>query len=287
MKTIVKSVLILASLLVSLVFASCNRFGSVSTASLRGNGDLVTKTIPCPEFTSVEAARCVEIRLVDEPAGQISVRADENVMPYVLITCDNRKLVATIDPAVNSISDITVEVVVPKNGLIGGLSAHAAGRIAAGDLSVEQRLKVKASSAAKIEGNFTAPTFVVDASSAAKVEGRVVSGSVSVDGSSAAKIELEVDAETVEAEASSAAKIELKGRAASCKVSASSSGKVDAGELAVDSADVRASSGGKSEVCCSKLLKADASSGGKVENRCRPEQADVNTSSGGSVRSGR
>lgn len=287
MKTIVKSVLILASLLVSLVFASCNRFGSVSTVTLRGNGNPVTKTIPCPEFTSVEAARCVEIRLVDEPAGQISVRADENVMPYVLITCDNRKLVATIDPAVNSISDITVEVVVPKNGLIGGLSAHAAGRIAAGDLSVEQRLKVKASSAAKIEGNFTAPTFVVDASSAAKVGGRVVSGSVSVDGSSAAKIELEVDAETVGAEASSAAKIELKGRAASCKVSASSSGKVDAGELAVDSADVRASSGGKSEVCCSKLLKANASSGGKVENRCRPEQADVNTSSGGSVHTGR
>lgn len=230
MKTIVKSILILASLLVSLVFASCSRIGSVSTASLRGNGDLVTKTIPCPEFTSVEAARCVEIRLVDEPAGQISVRADENVMPYVQITCDNKRLMATIDPAVNSISDITVEVVVPKNGQIKVLSASSAGRIDAGNLAAEQRLKVKASSAAKIE---------------------------------------------------------LKGRAATCKVSASSSGKVDAGELTVDNADARASSGGKSVVCCSKLLKADASSGGKVDNRCRPEQADANASSGGSVHTGR
>lgn len=287
MKTIVKSILILASLLVSLVFASCSRIGSVTTASLRGNGDLVTKTIPCPEFTSVEAARCVEIRLVDEPAGQISVRADENVMPYVQITCDNKRLMATIDPAVNSISDITVEVVVPKNGQIKVLSASSAGRIDAGDLAAEQRLKVKASSAAKIEGRFAVPELVVDASSAAKVSGGIVGSAVSIDGSSAAKIELEVDAETVEAEASSAAKIELKGRAASCMVSASSSGKVDAGELAVDNADARASSGGKSVVCCSKELKANASSGGKVDNRCRPEQADANASSGGSVHTGR
>ena len=281
MKTIVKSILILASLLVSLVFASCSRIGSVTTASLRGNGDLVTKTIPCPEFTSVEVARCVEIRLVDEPAGQISVRADENVMPYVQITCDDKRLKATIDPAVNSISDVTVEVVVPKNGQIKVLSASSAGRIDAGDLAAEQRLKVKASSAAKIEGRFAVPELVVDASSAAKVGGGIVGSAVSIDGSSAAKIELEVDAETVEAEASSAAKIELKGRAASCK------GKVDAGELAVDNADARASSGGKSVVCCSKELKANASSGGKVDNRCRPEQADANASSGGSVHTGR
>ena len=287
MKTVVKTVLILASMLVSILFPSCNRVGSRFSESLRGNGDPVTKTIPCPEFTSVEAMRCVRVRLVDEPTDQITVRADENVMPYVWITCENKQLVATIDPVINSIGDIEVEVIAPRNGRIRSLSAHSAGRVDAGELAGEQPLKLKVSSAGRIDGSFTVPAFAANASSAGKIEGRVVTGNVSLDGSSAAKIELEIEAERVEADASSAAKIELEGRAVSCKVHASSSGQVDAGELTVDDADVRASSGGKSTVCCSKSLKANASSGGAVENGCRPEQADVTTSSGGSVRSGR
>lgn len=283
MKTIVKYILVLASVLVSIT--SC---GSVNfnRNALEGNGVMVMKNIPCPEFTSVYAARCVRVVLVDEPADTITVRADENVMPYVLLTCESGRLTATIDPAINSVSDCTVEVTVSKNDRIGKLHASSAARIRADRLVTAEELDIEVSSAARIRGDFAAKSLSFDVSSAGKIEGSAKCIEAELEGSSAGKIELNLEATEVSVDLSSAAKITLCGTAAACEVDASSSGKMDGREFRVERAQIETSSGARCDICCSRQFEAKASSGSSVRNHCRPEHARVKSTSGGSIDSG-
>lgn len=283
MNTIVKYILYLAVLLA--LITSCATVGRQGDA-LVGDGEMVTKTVPCPEFTSLAASRCVRVRFVDSLTQTISVRADKNVMPYVMLVCEDKQLVATIDPKINSISDCTIEVVVPRNGRIGELRANSAARIDAGEFAVTKELAVKASSAARIDGDFTADELFVKASSSAQVNGSGRGREVELEGSSAGKIQLNLEAKRVSAEVSSSARISLCGTASYCDAEASSAGKLSCATLQADTVYVEASSNSRCDFYCSRLFSAKASSAARIHNHCHPEQALVKSSSGGKVESG-
>lgn len=272
MKTIAKYLLIAAfSLAAMLGLNSCVRnclecFNNQNT--LRGNGNIVVKTVDAPDFTAVKADRTVKVKLVDEPQGQITVQADENVMPYVVLTCEKGVLKATIDCNSLNIQNVTVKVTVPANPRIEQLEVSSAGQIRAERLAVAGDLSLKASSAGQIEGVLQSP------------------GLIGMEISSAAKVEAEIEAETVFVGASSAAKAELKGRAAMLRTNLSSSAKLDAEQLLAEKGDIHASSAAKADVRCSKSLYANASSAAGIRNHCRPEHFEISKSSAGSVDAG-
>jgi len=104
-----------------------------------------------------------------------------------------------------------------------------------------------------------------------------------IQSNSAGDIELEVDADEIEATASSAGRITLNGTCTKLTVDASSSGRIDTGKLAAEDVDARASSAGVIKVYAENSLKADASSGGRVEYKGDPANPDITQSSGGVV----
>jgi len=265
MKTIVKYATALAMAAALLSIEACSL--RLNEKRLRGEGETVSKTIPAPEFTAVEAHRTAEVRLVEEPQGQITVSTHENVMPYVVVTCKNRVLKITIDPAINSTEDIDLKVTVPAHSAIERLAASSAARIETNGLKVDRTLQLKCSSAATIEGAIEAP-------------------SIGIDASSAAKIKAEVETEALQADASSAARIALEGTARRLRAEASSSAKIDAATLSAEEGDIEASSAARIDVCCSKLLKARSSSAASIKNHCRPEHFETSQSSAGRVDSG-
>lgn len=232
---------------------------------LRGNGVIITKTISAPEFTAVEAHRDAEVRLVASTDQQITVRADENVMPYAVITCEKGVLVITIDPAVKNLQDITYEVSVPINDQIRSLKSTSSGEInLAAPLHVSHTVKVSGSSTGEIEGSIVAPALSLDLSSAASAE-------------------LSIQVEELNVDLSSASEAELKGRATQMDVNISTASELDAEELECQNCDIDAASASSASLLCQGKLKASASSASRIEYRgnCTVEKR---TSSAGTVR---
>ncbi len=265
MKTIAKYTMgaVMAAALLSL--GSCNV--SLNEKRLHGEGEIISKTIPAPEFTAVEVHRTAEVKFVEEPKGQITVSTHQNVMPYVVVTCKSGVLKITIDPAINSTEDIDLKVTVPADGAIERIAVSSAAQVETNGLKVDNALQLQGTSAGTIKGSVKAQSIGINASSAAKVD-------------------LEVETNELRANASSAARIALQGTARRIQAQASSSAKIDAKMLAAEEGDIEASSAARIDVRCSKMLKAQSSSAATIKNHCRPEQFETSQNSAGKVDSG-
>lgn len=297
MNMIVRQIVMLAAMLAIAIHASgCVQVKSnvtaeeiaslVSPKRLKGNGKIVAKSIDVPEFTRISAHRSADVTLVAGDVKQIQVRADENVMPYLVITCQRGELNITIDDAIKNVGDITFEVAVPMNKQISHLRSTSAAEIEVQEgltLTVEHTLKLDASSAAKIKGSYGAKELSAQASSAAEIDGCFRAAKVEMDASSSADIEGSVMAEQLTANASSAATIELEGTASRARMQASSAADIECEDLVTTQCTAEASSA--AEVCCHCTgdLKASAFSGGSVRYEGNPATTEFSKSSGGSV----
>ncbi|WP_295959542.1 DUF2807 domain-containing protein [uncultured Alistipes sp.] len=264
MKRILLIAVLLGAMITATTYFVCIAAPSVLFGkSLKGSGNIITRTIDAPAFDQVDAARAVKVVITDKATDKITIEADDNIMDYVEVKAKGGRLTASIDKSINNVSNVNVTVTIPANGRIRSLDA---------------------SSAAKITGDvlLTADKFSIDASSAAKIEAAVKAAECRVSASSASKIEAEINATSCTVDASSASKITLKGSAATCSIDMSSASKLSAGDFAVADCTVSTSSAAKATVNCTGKLRADASSGSSVRytGDC---QTSISKSSGGSV----
>lgn len=234
-----------------------------SKKTLRGSGHIVTKNIALPDYHTVRAERSVDAVIVAGGTDKITVRADDNVMDYVVITARDGVLKLTLDPAINSFSNITVEVRIPDNGRIRKLEAHSSADIKAETLISADELLLEAHSSGDIEGRFRAAKCYVEAHSSADVD-------------------IDLEATDALVEAHSSADVTLRGSARTCKAEVHSSGEIDAEHFIVEEYVADAASSGKADIYCTGTLRASASSAGKIRyaGDCRVE---AHTSSAGSV----
>lgn len=263
-------------------------FNFAGHSRLVGSGNLITKQISKPVFDEIAAERAVKVILTTAASEVINIKADDNVMPYVVITCKDQTLRVTIDKTIHSISDITVEVTVPVGRTLSEISASSAAKIVSDDTLTLDELEVNASSAAKIElSAVDAAEAELEASSAAKIKiAKLTARKVKTQTSSAAKIEADTKANELTAEASSASKIMLTGQAQTTSFEASSAGKIDAAGLTAQTNRSDASSGSKIKACATESFQLGASSGASVETFGKG-RVSGKTSSGGSFRHNR
>ena len=231
--------------------------------TIKGSGNIVTKTVPAPDFDGIEASRAVKV-VISDKASDIRIEADDNLIDLVVVRAIKGKLEATLDQKVNNIQNADITVTIPANG--GNIRS------------------LKASSASKITSDATlrADKFLFDASSAAKIKAAVEAASCSIDASSASKISAEVQAAACTVDASSASKIALTGSAENFTADLSSASKLDAAKFTAVNAAVSTSSASKVSIDCSGKLTASASSGSSIDytGDC---QTSISKSSGGSV----
>ena len=229
--------------------------------SIKGSGNIVTRTLPAPDFNAVDASRAVKVVI---SASDIRIEADDNLIDLVVAETKGKTLIVTLDQKVNNIQNADITVTIPANG--GNIRS------------------LKASSASKITSDVTlrADKFLFDASSAAKIKAAVEAASCSIDASSASKISAEVQAAACTVDASSASKIALTGSAENFTADLSSASKLDAAKFTAVNAAVSTSSASKVSIDCSGKLTASASSGSSIDytGDC---QTSLSKSSGGSV----
>ena len=243
----------IAGVLTGIFFPECL---SASNRRIKGSGTIVTRTIPAPDFEKISASRAVKVIITDEIEDRIRIEADDNLMDHIVAEASGDELRISIDPKINSVSDIHVTVTVPDNGRIRALEASSTA-LGAADISLE-------------------------ASSAANINAAVKAGVCSLEATSASKIKAAVEAGECRINASSAAKIKLSGRADAARAELSSASKLAAAELVVKQWKIDTSSAASARIHCTEQLDAEASSGSSIhyEGDC---STDITKSSGGSV----
>lgn len=254
---------IVVVVILAVVAGSVCTYAAVKGKSVRGSGNLVTKTVTVGNFDAIEASRAVKVVVAERPQGEVLVEADDNLIDYVKVVVEDGDLKVGFDKQIGNTSNIHVTVTVPFAAGLRSLEASSAASIVCPMPLIAGRVELDASSAARIEAVVQAETCDVSASSASRITADVV-------------------AKACNAELSSAANIELKGKAMTCNAELSSASRLDAGEFIVGEYSIDASSAAKANVNCIAKLDADVSSGARVNYKgdCGGVR---NISSGGSV----
>lgn len=253
--------------------------------NIKGNGKIITRTQSVAAYDGIKVSRAIRVVVDDRTEGDAIIKADDNVMQYVVVENDRGTLVVGFDKRVNGVSNVNVEVHIPYCGRLSSLDASSASKIEVKTPIKGDRLSVDASSAAHI--NFVRADVgrcEIEVSSAASVTGAVKADNCEVDTSSASKAELALLAVTCTVETSSASKVTLNGEAGAVSFDAGSASKIDAGDLVAKSASAEASSGAGISVNSSDKLDARASSGGSIRYRGSSAlSVSSRASSGGSI----
>ena len=254
--------------------------------NIKGNGKIITRTQPIAAYDEIKASRAVHVIVEDRTDGDAVIKADDNLMQYVVVKNDNGTLCVGLDDRVNGVSNINVEVRIPHCKRLRSLDASSAAKIEVKPTIKGNELQVDASSMANV--NFTKADVKrceIETSSAATVTGAVKADKCEVDTSSASKVELAMLAMTCTVEASSASNATLSGEAGAVSLDASSAANIDAEDLNAVRASTEASSGASISVNSSDKLDAQASSGGSIRYKDHAELTTALKSSiGGSIR---
>ena len=232
---------------------------SASNRRIKGSGTIVTRTIPAPDFEKISASRAVKVIITDEIEDRIRIEADDNLMDHIVAEASGDELRISIDPKINSVSDIHVTVTVPDNGKIRALEASSASEITCATALGATDISLEASSAANINAAVKAGVCSLEATSASKIKAAVEAGECRINAS-----------------------IKLSGRADAARAELSSASKLAAAELVVKQWKIDTSSAASARIHCSEQLDAEASSGSSIhyEGDC---STDITKSSGGSV----
>lgn len=254
---------------------------------LTGSGKIIEKEETLTKaYNQIEACKAVNVIIEDRTNDKVVIQADDNVMQYVVCKIENSKLVAKISDEIGSLTNINVNIYLPKNEAIKKIKTSSAGNVTVYPAVKSSALEISAASAGSVKiSNAEAETLKIEASSAAKVSGAYVANGVcDIDASSAARVEIELSAKEVECDASSSAKVILAGSTEKLEADASSAADIRANKLVATSADAEASSGADIYINATKRISAQASSGGDVRYAGSATDIYRNASSGGSVK---
>lgn len=254
----------------------------------RGSNNIITQTRPIPAtYRGIEVSRAVKVKVEERTGTTATIRANDNLMPYIKIEDNGGILEIKIDDEIRTMNNITAEVYLPKSEGIEVLSATSASEIDVLCTIKSENLRIEASSAADIRFTRSENTSCrIEVSSAASAVGSVKATECRIKATSAADAKVQLLVNECYADASSAADINLSGEAGTLRVEASSAADINATNVkALVETIADASSGADVKVHAGKALKANASSGGTVAYK---SDHDVNIhltkSSGGSVR---
>jgi hypothetical protein len=210
----------------------------------KGNGNIITEKRNISEnFTHIEVSSAIEVIVEQADKTKVLVEADDNLQNSIITEVRNGALIIS-----------------RKNGNYS--SQHG------------QKVFISAPVIEELTAN---------SASSIKTKNTLKGENISLNASSAAKIEAQLSIDNIKASSSSASKIEIKGMALNLDAEATSASNISAGDLLANSITAESSSGSKINIHPIVSLKAEASSGGKIEYNNNPKHIEKTTSSGGDI----
>ena len=238
-------------LAVAVVFMSsmANAQSWGSGEKIKGNGNKKTEKRTTKTYDEIKLQGYYDVDLVAGNEGEITVQAEENLMPYIKVEVVENVLKIYQEKGYNlqPSKGNQILITVPFDKI------SAVSLSGSGDVNTKNSIK--------------ADKFVA-----------TLSGS--------GDLNLEIDGNDLEANLSGSGDVRLKGKSNTLNAKISGSGDVTANDLLSKDVDVLISGSGDVRVNCSENLKARVSGSGDIFYSGEPKNKDTKVSGSGNIRKG-
>lgn len=277
--------------LLLIVISTCGSFTAnasegVFSKRLRGNGNkIIENRQSAMQFSEVSVSTCVHLVISDRRDGDILVRTDENIMPYVHMEVRNGVFYARLaNTSSRDMENVRIDIEMPYNGKICEITAAAASSVTVVPMLEADDVEISAAGASFVVANVRAKSVDVDLAGASSARLTIASSELEVSASGASKARFEsatcksCDLEvtgasqingklfvgTCDIDASGASKISLSGSAQRADMEISGASKLIANDFVTETCAVEASGASAAYVYCTNVLTAEATGSSKI-----------------------
>lgn len=215
--------------------------------SLKGNGEVTTKTLQTTAYEGLAVAGFYKVTLVEGIPGKISLTGESNLLEAVVVEVKDNVLHIKTEKNVSLKPSIgkTIEVTVPA----------------------QQLSKIALAGSGEVKNNFNLKTEDL----LIKLAG---SGT----------IKLNIETSQLETKVSGSGDLILNGIAANVEGSLAGSGSIDASRLQAKDASIKVAGSGDIIVNCQGQLKARVSGSGKIKYLGNPNAVDSKVAGSGKIK---
>lgn len=116
---------------------------------VKGNGNLISTTRTIPSFNELSVGGSFEVILVKGTVGEISIEAEENIIPYIITEVDGDRLKIRYkkNSNINTTKSVTIRVQFED---LESVSLGGSGKISSDDLIKSETFKVNIGGSGKI-----------------------------------------------------------------------------------------------------------------------------------------
>lgn len=201
---------------------------------LKGNGVIVTKNLPCTtNYSDIYVSTCIELTVSDRRDGDIIIRTDENIMPYVEAMVVDGSFRAWMADGLTKkhLKNCKIQVEIPYSGVI-------------------RKIKASEASSIKVIPDIDSENFDLDLSGASNFEsGKINTKNARIFMMGGSIAVIDIDANTLTMNVSGGSSISpLKAFCQNCEIHTTEAGKI-AGNLTTT--DLKCEASGASSIALS------------------------------------
>ncbi len=232
-----KSILLFLSFI---LFLASHSYASRET--LKGSGNIKTEKRTVDSFNSISVSRAIKVFVTQGPQSQLTLEADDNILPYIKTEVSNNRL----------------KIYLPENV---DVKSHADMKVS---LTVPQLVALKSTTSSTIESTSNWDISTIELSS-----------------TTAGEIKIDLKAQLITAKATTAAKIELKGETQNLNVSLTTSAELDAADLQASKAHFSLTTGSEAEIEVTEELSYTLTTGAELSYKGSPHITKASVTTGG------
>lgn len=217
-----------------------------SNQKIKGNGNVISEKRTTSSYDEIAISGFFDVELIAGTEGTITVRGEENLLPYIKVEVVNQVLKITTEKNkyISTSKGKKIEISVPFE------SISLVSLTGSGDVSTKNRIKSNSFSA-KLTG----------------------SGDMS----------LEVEANDIEVTLNGSGEIELTGKTENISSNLSGSGDIKATDLKSKNAKATISGSGDNSVSCSESIYARVTGSGTIKYSGNPNKKDTKVNGSGDI----
>ena len=237
------------------------------------------------QFEKIDVSRCVSVIVEQRKEGNIILRAEARVMPYVELEVTNNTLHASISSSFKiSKTAPKVEILIPDNGKIKNIECRESAKIIFQPVLTSDLIQIECSGASTVELNCESKTIEIECRGASILSGKITTEKCTMACSGASCIKGTLNCTELMCECGGASKLKLEGTAQNAELSCAGASKADfekiqcktikakvsgasASSITGENCTVVCSGASNMRIDCSTLLNIDVSGGASVTYR--------------------
>lgn len=253
---------------------------------IKGSGNIITEERQgSTEYSRIEVATCIKLTVSDRKEGAFIVRADDNIMPHVIIGVTDGVLRANLGGLTNkSVKNATINIEVPYSGVIDRITAAAASTVTVTPTIEGRKIAIVGTGASRINAKINTSDIDLNLSgaSSADLDVRTDNFEVKMTGASslnplvafcshcditaqgASKLSGVLTTTDLECEASGASSVTLSGVARTVEMEVTGASRMHAPNFVMDNCTLEASGASYAYINCLASLTVDSTGSSRV-----------------------